>query len=109
MRRLPTLTTAVASALLFAAPAFADSHMAGEGAHDGMKNQVSLRQQCEILNQRYQDTQPDTGEDANVLESVVLHHEGKQACDDGNFRRGIGKLQEALRAIGASTRVPDDT
>lgn len=102
MRRLPTFATAVTSALLFAAPAFADSHKAGNAMDGGMKDQTSLQAQCERLSDRYLTTEAETGPDANVLESAVLRREGEMACNNGNYSQGIDKLQQALQILGAS-------
>lgn len=100
--RLPTIASAAVLGLILTAPALAagqiDSGSAGQPAQHSGK--AALEERCDRLSQRYGETAVRGGEDADVLHAEVLHEEGTAACDNGNYRQGIAKIQQALTELG---------
>ncbi|MGD1877122.1 MAG: hypothetical protein ACFB13_06430 [Kiloniellaceae bacterium] len=99
------------SGTMLSAPAMAAGqmeHKESEAATQpaGKAEQVSMEQRCERLSQRYIDSAVTGGADANVLGAEVLHEEGTAACEAGNYRQGIAKIQEALAEIGGADQTP---
>ena len=114
--RLPKIAGAATAALMLSgtmlsAPALAAGqmeHMESEAAAQpaNKADTATLQERCQHLSQRYSDTDVTGGKNANVLEAEVLHDEGTEACEAGNYRQGIAKIQQALAEIGSADDSP---